>query len=289
MTDLVDANPDLQEAAPQPEVEYVRVAGTTLYTEMRGSGPAVLVIGAADEDAEFYRGIADRLSDEFTVVTYDRRGTRRSGREDWPGGGSIQHADDAASLVTELRLAAVTVFGVSAGAIVALQLALRHAREIRTALCFEPGLFDMVPGGAEFRQRIEARVEDHLVANPEDWAGASAVLGRAAVDSLEVDSRGLFTPPPGREWFGARAESNAESLLRGDLALTGESVDVAAIAKSPVDIRFAYGAASLPIFREITERLAAARAETPDAIEGMGHAPFYNPDAAALYIRSFLV
>ena len=115
------------------------------------------------------------------------------------------------------------------------------------------------------------------------------MLGRAAVDSLEVDSRGLFTPPPGREWFGAGAESNAESLLRGDLALTGESVDVIAAAKSSVDIRFAYGTASLPIFREITERLAAARAETPDALEGMGHSPFYNPDAAAFYIRSFLV
>ena len=42
--------------------------------------------------------VAERLEDH-TVVTYDRRGTLRSGRDDWPGAGSSQHADDAAAVL----------------------------------------------------------------------------------------------------------------------------------------------------------------------------------------------
>ncbi|MEX0625229.1 MAG: hypothetical protein WD402_01650 [Chloroflexota bacterium] len=55
----------------------------------------MILVHAGGEDAEQWRPVAERLTG-FTVVTYDRRGTLRSGRENWPGGGSPQHADDAA-------------------------------------------------------------------------------------------------------------------------------------------------------------------------------------------------
>ena len=287
MSGSYESNPDVSEDARPPRADYYEVAGTRLYAEVRGSGrPPLLLVGAADEDAEFYRGIAERLADVYTVVTYDRRGTRRSGREDWPGGGSAQHADDAAALLTELGLHGVTVLGASAGAIVALQLALRHPSLVTTALCFEPGLFRSVPGGSELRQRAQTAVKKHLTSHPDDWEGASAALGRAAVDGIKSGSRGLFTPPEGRRWFMDRADSNAESLIRGDLPLTGEPVELAAVASCPAHIHFAYGTASLPVFREITIRLAATRGTTPDALEGVGHSLFYHPDTAASYIRS---
>ena len=99
------------------------VNGTVLYAEVRGSGPPVLLIHAGGEDAEQWRPLAERLSG-FTVVTYDRRGTLRSGRDAWPGGGSAQHADDAAGLLRALGVDDVLVFGASSGGIPALQLAL---------------------------------------------------------------------------------------------------------------------------------------------------------------------
>ena len=70
-----DRNPDALLDGQEPIVRQVSVGGTTLYVEEQGSGAAVLLIGAADEDAEFYRGIADRLASGCRVVTYDRRGT----------------------------------------------------------------------------------------------------------------------------------------------------------------------------------------------------------------------
>jgi pimeloyl-ACP methyl ester carboxylesterase len=101
--------------------------GTSLYTEVRGAGPAILLIPGGAEDAEGWRPVAERL-DGYAVVTYDRRGTLRSGRDDWPGAGSAQHADDAAALLRALDLREVTVLGGSSAGIIALQVALRHPR-----------------------------------------------------------------------------------------------------------------------------------------------------------------
>ena len=281
-----DRNPDALLDCQDSVGRQVSVGGTTLYVEERGSGPAVLLIGAADEDAEFYRGIADRLATGCRVVTYDRRGTRRSGREGWPSD-SARHADDAADLISSLGLEDVTVLGASAGGIVALRLALRHADLVRNVLCFEPGAFQVTDEGEALRLHGEAAVEEHLDAHPGDWSGAVDVLGRAAASSLS-DMSSLFTPPEGQEWFARRADASAEAFIRGDLLLTRESFDLEAVGDCPANLRFAYGTASLPVFRGITTHLAARRAELPDALEGMGHSVFYHPDQTASYIRSWL-
>ena len=260
--------------------------GTTLYAEVRGSGPAVLLIHAGGEDAEEWRPIAERLSG-YTAVTYDRRGTLRSGRGDWPGQGSAQHADDAAALLDGLHLRDVLVFGGSAGGIVALQLALRSPRLIRRCLVFEPGYFRQVPDGEAFVQPAHVAMKAHLASRPGDWAGAYAAFGRAIVPTSASAPRGFFTQPKASGWYTEREDGNAEVLVRDDIPiLTRELVDEAALASATVDIRFSFGANSVSIFRDITTRLSAVRGRTPDAIQGVGHSIYYHPDAAAAYIHS---
>ena len=56
----------------------VTVNGVELYHEIRGSGPPVLFIMGATGDGGHFDAVADLLADEFTVVTYDRRGNGRS-------------------------------------------------------------------------------------------------------------------------------------------------------------------------------------------------------------------
>jgi hypothetical protein len=56
----------------------VVVNATTLYYELTGTGPAVLFIAGTTGDAGHFAQVAARLVDEFTVVTYDRRGNSRS-------------------------------------------------------------------------------------------------------------------------------------------------------------------------------------------------------------------
>ena len=126
--------------APPARVERVQIRGTSIYAEVRGEGPAILIIPGGAEDAEGWRPVAERLQGHL-VVTYDRRGTLRSGREDWPGRGSAQHADDAAALLDALTIDDALVFGGSSAGIVAVELALRYPSRIRRALVFEPGYF----------------------------------------------------------------------------------------------------------------------------------------------------
>lgn len=285
MADSVSSvNPDASSGAATPRVGLFPVNGTSLYAEVRGSGPAVLLIGAADEDAEVYRAVAERLTDR-TVVTYDRRGTLRSGREDWPGGGSGQHADDAAALIEALGLGVVVIFGASAGGVVGLQVALRHPRLVRRALLFEPGYLRQVSDGEVMRRRVSTAVERHLTARPGDWAGAVAAMGRVISSTIDPLSRGFFAPPAGKDWYAERMDGNAEAFIRGDLSLTGELVDEAALAAVAVDVRFSFGTTSLAVFREVAERLAAVRGETADRLEGVGHASYFSPAAIAAYIQ----
>ncbi|MEX0795908.1 MAG: alpha/beta hydrolase [Acidimicrobiia bacterium] len=280
-----DMNPDALLGAAKPTVRWIEAEGARIYTEVRGSGDPVLLIGAADEDAEVYRGIAERLAAFHTVVTYDRRGTGRSDHANWPSD-SARHANDAAALITSLNLSDVVVLGASAGGIVALRLAILHPNPLKAVLSFEPGIFGVAEGGEVLRRRVVGAVDDHLKSHPDDWQGATNVLGREAVRSV-VDLTSLFTPPPGKEWFVRRTAANAESLIRGDLPLTNESFDPNAVADCPVTLRFSYGTASLPVLGAVAEGLAALRNESPDVLEGVSHSIFYHPNQATDYISAW--
>ena len=278
-------NPDAVPGAGSPRLHVLRANGTTLHVEVRGSGPALLIIHGGGEDAEVWRAVAERLND-LTVVTYDRRGTLRSGRDDWPGAGSGQHADDAAAVLRALRLGDATVFGASSAGIVALQLALRHPELIRRALVFEPGLFRQLSGGAPSTAPVQHAVDRHLAARPGDWVGALAVFRREVASAMGPAADALAAPPQGKEWYAAREEANAEAFVRDDLAvLTRERVDEAELASAAVDIRFSFGTASMPIFRAIATQLATVRNASPIAIEGVGHLVYYDPDLAAAHLR----
>jgi pimeloyl-ACP methyl ester carboxylesterase len=269
-------NPDALPDAEPPRIGRYPVNGTRLYAEVRGSGPAVLLIHAGAEDAEGWRPIAERLTG-FTVVTYDRRGTLRSDRDAWPGGGSAQHADDAAGLLEALGLGDALVLGYSSSGNIALQVALRHKALVRRALVYEPGYLLLLPDPENIHRRLTEVAAEHQVGNPDDWAGAYvAVMLALAATSAQP-----------RSWYDEREKGNAETLFRDDISiLTAELVDRAELASAPADIRFSFGTETRPIFREVAAHLAAVRDTTPDVLNGVGHFLYYHPDVAAAYVRA---
>jgi pimeloyl-ACP methyl ester carboxylesterase len=298
-------DPDAVPGGVPPRIGYHRVNGTSLYAEVRGAGPAVLIIPGGAEDAEGWQPVAERLSGH-TVVTYDRRGTFRSGRDAWPGRGSAQHADDAAALLGGLGVDHVVVFGGSSGGIVALQLALRHPALVRRALVYEPGYLRVVPDGAALQAHVAASAEERLSRHPGDWTGAYGAFERAASGVLasvparspgpagaapgdEPAGDGAHSdaePPDGRQWYRQREVRNAEAMLRDDIPiLTAEIPHDEALASTGVDVRFSYGADSGALFRDISSHLAALRGDVPEVIDGVGHAIYLHPDVAADYIR----
>jgi pimeloyl-ACP methyl ester carboxylesterase len=278
------SNPDSDPMAAAPRIARQAVNGTTLYVEVRGTGPAVLLIPGGAEDAEGWRPVAERLRGH-TVVTYDRRGTLRSGREGWPGRGSAQHADDAAALLGSLGLRDVVVFGGSSGGIVAVQLALRHPALVRRALVYEPGYLRCGRGGEELHALAVDAVRTHLDGHPRDWAGAYAALARVVEPAVDASPDGFLAPPAGKDWYARREATNSEAMVRDDVPiLTAERVDEASLASVPVEVRFAHGSGSPALFHDIATRLAAVRGTAPDVIEDVGHALYVHPVVAAAYV-----
>ncbi len=279
-------NPDALPDAEPPRIGCHRINGTSLYAEVRGSGPAVLLIHAGAEDAEGWRPIAERLTG-FTVITYDRRGTLRSGRDNWPGGGSAQHADDASGLLETLGLDDVLVLGYSSSGNIALQVALRHPQVVRRALVFEPGYLLLLPDPENTHRKLTDAAAKHLAANPDDWAGAyAAIMGDVALASEASPDEPAASREP-RSWYDEREQGNAEPLFRDDIPImTAELVDEAELVSTAADIRLSFGTKTRPIFRDIAVHLAAVRNAGPDVLEGVGHFLYYHPDVVASYVRA---
>jgi len=120
---------------------------TDLYHEVRGSGPAVLLIPGATGDAGHFTLSAERLSNEFTIITYDRRGNSRSrANADRPETATMAaQADDAAALIRACGFSKAVVFGTSGGAEVALELLARDQEVMRGAIIHEPPLVSLLP------------------------------------------------------------------------------------------------------------------------------------------------
>lgn len=154
----------------------VNANGATFYYERRGEGPPLLCITGATGDAGHFSGLAEALSDEYTVLTYDRRGNSRSPRPaGWTAAPIAEQADDAAALLVALDLAPATAFGHSSGAVILTDLAIRRPDVLSGAIFYEPpyvaatsqpdavnaGLTALVEGGLA-RGGPSAAVEDFL-------------------------------------------------------------------------------------------------------------------------------
>src|SRR5436190_20365001 len=85
------------------ETRTLKVPGATLYVEVRGTGPVLLCITGGPTDAGIFTDLARRLSDRYTVVTYDQRGHSRSPLDGAPEDIPVTlHADDAAAILSEV-------------------------------------------------------------------------------------------------------------------------------------------------------------------------------------------
>jgi pimeloyl-ACP methyl ester carboxylesterase len=119
----------------------IQANGIELYHEVRGSGPPALFIMGATGDAGLFAKLADQLSDEFTIITYDRRATGRSPRPPgWTATSPEEQADDAAGLLRALEVDDAAVLGTSIGGVFALCLTVRHPGLVRGCVLHEPTL-----------------------------------------------------------------------------------------------------------------------------------------------------
>jgi len=124
---------------PEVRSDTLQVPGARLYFEVRGSGPILLLIAGGAGDAGSFGSMADFLADRYSVVTYDRRGYWRSPAVDPPEPITIAtHGDDSHYLLEKLGRTGAYVLGCSIGAIIGLDLAIRHPEQVQTLVAHEP-------------------------------------------------------------------------------------------------------------------------------------------------------
>ena len=111
--------------------------GTRIGYQSIGQGPAMVLIQGTMNTGHNFRDLATALGDDFTVVVPDRRGRGLSG----PGASDYDLAreiEDLDAVMTETG--AEFVFGLSSGALIALQAGL-CLPGLRKVVAYEPPLF----------------------------------------------------------------------------------------------------------------------------------------------------
>ena len=112
-----------------------------LYYERHGAGDPLLLITGWTISAAVFEPVLDLYAQHFECIVYDHRGSARSEGSSPATMGAL--ADDAARLLTALRIPRALVYGLSMGGMVAQEVALRHPGRVRGLI-----LGGTTPGGA---------------------------------------------------------------------------------------------------------------------------------------------
>jgi pimeloyl-ACP methyl ester carboxylesterase len=248
----------------------VEVNGTQLYYELRGTGPSFLFIPGAEGDAEEYLRVVELLGDEFTIISYDRRGFSRSPRAHSYAGTTVdEQADDAAALLATLGMAPAAVWGNSSGAIISLSLVLRRPEAVRKAMLHEPPLFSGMSDPQQnlvFLKQVTANGKVPFL---------RMLTGDEVYDGFSEGYRSRLLADD--TWIKYEFD-NFEYYRPKDENLAGVQRPVAVL----------YGADSPPFFGEAANWLATRLGTAAVTIPG-GHGVHYEyPQEVAKAIRSFM-
>jgi 3-oxoadipate enol-lactonase len=116
-------------------ITAVTSTGCDLYYEEMGEGVPILLIHPAGATASTWGSLIDELAQLGRVITYDRRGYARS------GGNTVRsmstHTADAATILEGLQSAPAVVVGTSAGAAIAVDLAVRRPDLVQAVIAHE--------------------------------------------------------------------------------------------------------------------------------------------------------
>ncbi len=123
--------------------DHLKVAGASLYYEIRGAGPVLLMIPGRPADATAFAGIAPRLSDKHKVVAYEPRGLSQSPLDVLPEDQRIVEtmASDSHHLLAAVRSELAFVFANSGGTLIGLELVTHQPQQVQMLVAHEPPAF----------------------------------------------------------------------------------------------------------------------------------------------------
>ena len=107
--------------------------GIDVYYETEGSGDPLLLIMGTAADHGVWAGQVEAYRGDYTVITYDARGTGQSTQPADPASYSMRLlGDDAAALLDHLGAERAHISGLSLGSATAQELAVNHPHKVAT-------------------------------------------------------------------------------------------------------------------------------------------------------------
>ncbi|MBF6174067.1 alpha/beta fold hydrolase [Nocardia blacklockiae] len=252
--------------------DSLTVPGATLYYEIRGDGPLLLLIPGGGGDAGVFDEAAEVLERHFTVVALDPRGYSRSTLDGRPVPQEVAvQRDDAHRLLAHLTDEPAFVCGTSAGAIVGLDLLARHPEQVRTLIAHEPPCFAVLPDAATHLAMVE---EVYTLFRTEGLAAASARF-LAGIGGAMKPAPEITDLPPRTAALWTRLAANAPLMFEHELRqFTSYTPDYPALAAVsdrliPAAGRETRGALPYRPIAEIAARLGRPLTEFPGAHNGL--------------------
>ena len=231
-------------------------------------GVPILLIPPAGSTASTWGVAADELAAVGRVITYDRRGYTRCGGE--PAHSMSTHTADAAALLEHLQVPPAVVVGTSAGAGIAIDLAVRRPDLVRAVVAHEFP-WRMV-------RHLPTRAQVAVFAKI-GWFSARRRYDKAADALLRAayayrDGGTAWEAFP-EEWRRI-ARENGRVVLADFIHSIGNYPTASELATVSVPVVCSYGSRSPDFMHRRVRSLASAiPTATLHEIEGAGHAaPF---------------
>lgn len=256
----------------------VEAGGVALAVDDRGSGPAVVLVHGVASARSVWDETAAALGEDVRRIAYDRRAYGDSGApEPYTGTTVGEQADDLAAVIRAAGAGPCVLVGHALGAMIALDVALRHPDLARGAVLIEPPVLWLSPRGPEvvgdLRDAIERGARDGgpggaVEAYLEHVAGAEAIdlMGPSRLDAARRDARAFAADlVAGPTWSVTRRELRT----------------VAA------PLRVVTGRRSAPVWREVSAALADLLPSAKLVELEAGHfAMLDQPEAIAAELRA---
>ena len=109
--------------------------GISIYYAVYGQGPPVILLHGGLANADYWGNQIKALAPYHTVIVMDSRGHGRSTRDSRPYGYDLM-ADDVVALMDVLKVPKADIVGWSDGAILGLDLAMRHPDRVGRVFAF---------------------------------------------------------------------------------------------------------------------------------------------------------
>jgi pimeloyl-ACP methyl ester carboxylesterase len=242
-------------------MERIEGAGVELAYEERGSGPAVLVVHGMGEDHRAWEPLAHDLQHDARVIAYDRRGYGESGEpQPYDATTVAEQAEDALALLAGRDGLGAVAIGADLGALVVLDLLMRHPGAVRAAVLVDPAAFPLVLEATEALAVERSALEADLRDGGPAAAVAAWRVARGHAADVELDP-----PVPPRAFFADFGGQASLELTRRTLAPIDVPVAILTTPRAPAHVTAAADALArlLPdAVREpaITDPAAAVRA-----------------------------